>query len=484
MREGARSSRVTRARKLAYEALYRIDRRNAFAQDVISKVIDPSGMSPSDCAFATRLVLGVVSCEGSLDEILNRCMRSPDDAKRDVRIALRISAYEAIYLGKDSHAAVDQGVELVRWIAPKASGLANAVLRKVVREKTEFPFGDPATDVSALAMLEGFPVWLTKMLVGEMGHEGAMAFESACNLPAPIYLFELPASMRENAQGSNRASKVAPPGGTEQVRDVRGIPLHGCLKLNDRRDAASSSVLDAISEGAALVSDASAQAVAALCALAATRDVGACEGVSVPLERIPTRRKGDDASVLELCAGRGTKTIMIQSGICALMGNQASRYVTVDNVKYKCELLSKRAEDYGIHVSEAICAELGEDAPVIPDEAFDLVFIDAPCSGLGTLRRHPEIRWRASMQTIFDDAARDASLLRQASLSVRPCGFLVYATCTITPEENERAIGSFLSSDAGLGFKLVPAFGEDAFKPKLEEGGPDAHFCAVMQRVL
>ena len=114
-----------------------------------------------DRAFATRLVLGVVSARGTLDEIIDRSLRSPDDVQDDVRDALRIGVYEMYFLDKSPHAAVDQCVELVRTFAPKACGLANAVLRKASSLKGEFPFGNPQADLEAFARQYAFPVWLS-----------------------------------------------------------------------------------------------------------------------------------------------------------------------------------------------------------------------------------------------------------------------------------------------------------------------------------
>ncbi len=126
-------------------------------REVMVRLVDEAPLSPEDRAFATRLVLGVVSTRGVLDDVLNRCMRTPHDVTDDVRDALQLSAYEIIFLEKSPHAAVDQGVELVRSIAPRAGGVANAVLRKVVAAKSRFPFGDPSSDIAAYARLHGFP---------------------------------------------------------------------------------------------------------------------------------------------------------------------------------------------------------------------------------------------------------------------------------------------------------------------------------------
>lgn len=477
-RGGSQARRLSSARKEAYAALDRIDRRGAFAQDVMAATIDKADLSEADRAFATRLVLGVVSMKGSLDAVLDRCMRSPSDVKPDVRCALRISAYEALYLDKDAHAVVDQGVELVRSVAPKAAGLANAVLRKVVACREAFPFGDPETDLRALSLLEGFPPWLTELLACELGFEAAARFEHVSNEPAPVFVFENP--LRSAA---GLISEVLQPfGGALDFPSNRDVPLEGCLLLSDRRALAQSMVADVIGEGLALVSDASAQAVAAICAALASAKCCDAGVKDVAQLRNAGLKDAEDVSVLELCSGRGTKTIMMQGGIFRLLGRQAGRYVAVDNVPFKCDLLKERAARFGVHVSEAVCAQLGEGSLPLEGD-FDVVLLDAPCSGLGTLRRHPEIRWRITPDVVAEDAERDAALLAQAAQGVRLGGFLVYATCTVTHEEDMDAVRGFLESDAGSRFRRVSVFGNEYFRPTLRSGGPDAHFCAVMQRI-
>lgn len=470
--------RLSPARRAAYEALDRIDRRGAFAQEVIAATIDEADLSSEDRAFATRLVLGVVSMRGSLDVVLDRCMRSPRDVKPDVRRALRISAYEAICLGKDAHAVVDQGVELVRSVVPKAAGVANAVLRKVVACRGSFPFGDPAHDLAALSLQQGFPLWLTELLVRDLGAAQAVEFERASNDPAPVFLHENPMKAEIGHLDDVPFTCIS----AKEVPSLCGVPLSGCLLLEDRRDLTQGGIADALADGRALVSDASAQAVASLCAIAASSKAeGGVDDVS---QLVESGQKGvsDEVSVLELCSGRGTKSIMVQGGIFRMLGRQADRYVAVDNVRFKCDLLKERAAHFGARLDEALCAELGKGTLPIPGE-FDVVLLDAPCSGLGTLRRHPEIRWRLTPDVVAADAERDAALLAQAAGGVRLGGFLLYATCTVTREEDEDAVSRFLGSATGERFERVSVFGEDFFKPTLRPGGPDAHFCAVMQRV-
>ena len=181
-------SKASPARLAALDVVRAVRERDAFAQDVIGTRIDRSDLSSEDRAFATKLALGVVSATGTLDEIIDRALNAPSDVKPDVRDALRVSTYEIIFLGKTPHAAVDQGVELVRSFAMSASGLANAVLRKIVLMRQAFPFGDPMRDPEALARLHAFPLWLARKLIVDLGPQEALDFMRASNEQAPLFI--------------------------------------------------------------------------------------------------------------------------------------------------------------------------------------------------------------------------------------------------------------------------------------------------------
>lgn len=477
------ASRASQARVKAYECLEAVRKRDAFASDVIDKIIDGSRLDGPDRAFATRLVLGVVSVRGTLDAVLDMCMGSPKDVQPDVRDALRLSAYEILYLDKSPHAAVDQGVELVRHVQPKAAGVANAVLRKVVKVKPAFPFGDPASDGNAYALLHGFPAWLVERLFHDLGPQKADAFIVASNEPAPVFVGVNP--IKGDAEGTLAELKRLD-GGIEPVV-VEGIEVADCYRLSNAKALADGRFKKLAADGRVLVSDAAAQAISQLAVEAALACAEAREGEGIDAVA------ADDAntaaapegglSCLELCAGRGTKTVLLERALFRRTGSQFRRFVAVDNVAFKTKLLTRRARQYGLELTRSVDADLLslEDAEVEP-ASFDLVFLDSPCSGLGTLRRHPEIRWRITPDVIAQDAERDRRFIEAAARYVRPGGVLVYATCTVTREENASVVRAFLQSDAGAAFSLIPVNGRPAFATYLSPGGCDGHFCAILER--
>ena len=459
--EAARAPRrhkckATPARLAALEVVRTVRERNAFAQDVIATVIDKSTMSVEDRSFATLLALGTVSAQGTLDEIIDRALDTPEDVFRETRDALQISTYEIFFLGKEAHAAVDQGVEMVKSFSPgPAARVANAVLHKIVRLRLEFPFGNPNTDIDALARTQAFPSWMARKLMEEMGPQAAIDFMRASNEQAPLYIGinACKATDDQVKRAFERAEEVAEP------VTLGDGEVPGCLRVPESRALLVPGLARLISQGKILVSDAAAQLVAA----------------SVLPEEKP-------ASVLEVGAGRATKTILLQSGAVRKYGTQIEEYVTIDNHAYKTRLLRERAETYGVNVTEAFTGNAIELDNVMPERTFDFVFVDAPCSGLGTLRRHPEIRWRTSESDIPRFVNTQVELLKAAARHVKPGGSLAYSTCTVTREENAGSIKAFLESEEGAAFKLAPIGNRSSVVTRLAPGSSDAHFAVRFVR--
>ena len=437
------------ARQAALRVTSIVRERDAFAQELIHKYIDSSRMSREDRAFATRLTLGVVSSYGTLDDVINRCLDRVSDIDDDVRDALRISTYEIIFLKKEPHAAVSQGVELVKTIAPKASGLANAVLRRIADKAHKFPFGDPRTDIEAFARLHAFPEWLAKRALLDLGPEATRDYLAGSNEPAPLFV----AINAAKADEAEVVETIVAAHGDPVAVSVNGEDIPGCYCLSEGRVLFDGRVRHMIQTGQLLVSDASSQQIARLV---------------LPEEK--------PASLLEVGAGRGTKTVLIQSDAQRRYGSQIDEYVTVDNLEFKTNITAERAEEYGIHVSESITGDATALDDVVGECTFDVVFIDAPCSGLGTLRRHPEIRWRLNPEKIDEFAKTGLALLKSASTHVAPGGSIVFSTCTITRAENIDVVKAFLASDEGASFALAPIGGAPCFNPALKPGSPDAHF--------
>lgn len=437
-------------RLAALYATQQVRRRKAFAQEVIEASIDSSKLSVEDRAFATLLTLGVVSTSGALDNVINRALDDPDDIKPDVRDAMRISTYEIIYLKKAPHAALDQGVELVRAVAPSASRLGNAVLHRVLAMSESFPFGDPAKDIEAFSLLYAFPAWLAKQLVADLGPQAAAQLMKASNEPAPLFI-----SVNSlQATDDEIIALFEEAGATLTPASSGGIDVEGCYLVSNPRILADGRISRLFNQGKILVSDASAQAVAN-CVI----------------------QGGKPETILEVGAGRGTKTILLQNAANRMYGSQLT-LTSMDSHGFKVDMLRERAQTYGADINDLITGNATRLDNVLGDRRFDTVFIDAPCSGLGTLRRHHEIRWRLTHEQITDMAAIGLDLLKSAASHVNDGGSIVYSTCTITYDENNGVVKKFLESEEGRTFALSPINGKACFTSQLSEKSPDAHFAA------
>lgn len=454
-RQGTPDSKVSPARLFALRVGKVVRERKAFTHDVIASQIDKAGLSAEDKAFATKLALGVTMSSGTLDELIDRHVNNPASLSPEVRDALRVSVYEIIFLDKSAHAAVDQGVELVRSVQPRAAGLANAVLRRVAAAKEHFPFANPDISLQALARKNAFPLWLAKSVLDDRGLESLKSFMEASNEVAPLYV-----SVNCLKAAESDVLAVLEDAGAQPSPVDLGGTIARCWRLDNHRVIGDDRVRALFECGALIVSDASAQAIARL---------------AVP-SKMPER-------FLEVGAGRGTKSILLQNVAKELFGSQMP-LESLDSHKFKTDLVLRRAKATGVRVDAVHTLDARTMHAKFGDDAFDAIFVDAPCSGLGTLRRHPEIRWRITPKDISKLAQLNVSILDEAAKCLKVGGQLTYATCTVSKKENEWVVERFLKGSNGEKFKvLAMPDGSPFFASNLVSGGPDAHFAVRFVRV-
>lgn len=448
--------RVTPARRMAHEILTDMRENECYLSESIGRCMADVKMRSEERSFARLLVTEVVCREGCLDELIDSVLENPEELNSDVRDALRISFCELFYLGKPDHVAADQGVELVRSFEPRASRLANFALRRAVEAKPEFPFGDPETDDRAAGLTYGFPQWLVERLVSELGRPQALCFMKRANDPAPLFFMVNVARVDGAATLSalvKRGLKVVPIKTPLEER-----PAYPVFAFAERTAMADPEVERMLDAGEIVVSDAVAQGIAML---------------SLP-DFAPER-------FLEIGAGRGTKSILLQNAALARFGKQ----MTLDTLDKSAERTRERtARLKRARISEEHSYLMdATDMSEIAEASYDAVFVDAPCSGVGTLRRHPEIRWRLQSDAITSLAHVGSEILAEAARLVAPGGRLTYATCTVFSEENDAVIKAFLESATGEGFSLVKTGQELALADEEATGPiPDAHFVAIFQR--
>ncbi len=450
---------ATPARTSARRVVTRVREQGSFAHEALDSALSGSALPREQLAFATRLAYGTVATRGTLDDVVDRYLNPDVRLEPLVSDCLALSTYELLFMRTPARAAVNEGVELVKSVAPRASTLANAILRRIANDAPSFPWGDPSSDAATLARLTGHPEWMVRILTDELGSEAATKVLEANNEPAPLYLAHMP------FQVSFDELLCALEKDGAQPRPAWPTGAVVC-------DAPSAAVRStALAKGWAIVVDAAAQFAAAC----------------VPLT--------DGARIVDIGAGRGTKTLLL----AARAHRQGARVsiTAVDSHGFKLEAL-RRAVDRVVAppVFTLVADATDLESSPLRDLSADAVLIDAPCSGLGTLRRHPDRRWRARPEDFETLAAIGGALLRTSSSVVKPCGFVVYSTCTIVKAENECVVDGFLTSPSGADFRLdrldadqapqswAPFFAPSGvFRSIPADGGPDGHFVARLKRV-
>jgi 16S rRNA (cytosine967-C5)-methyltransferase len=450
---------IAPARRAALQVLKRVREREAFGPETLDAVLTASGLSRADLALATRLTYGTLQTSGVLDEAIDRLVSKPSAVEPRVRDALRLAAYELLFARTPARAAVHEGVEAVRAVRPQAVGMANAVLRRLAGEASSFPWGDPETDDVALARLTAHPLWMVELFVADLGRETAEQALRADLEPAPLYLWHNPFA----GQFGEALALLE-----HDEADPRPCEPQGCIEAGAPSGAVRG---ECVASGACLVADGSAQMAA----------------------RILAPRPGQ--VVVDIAAGRGTKTVQLQA--LAMAEGGPADLIAVDIHAFKTDILARRLARLGVPGVRVVIGDATDVASVVGMPAagtVDAVLLDAPCSGLGTLRRRAEKRWRLSAADIDGLTQLQYDLLVQSASLVRPGGVVVYSTCSIARRENHDVVARFLGAPEGAGFRVkditeaVPDMWrrwigpEGWFQSVPEPAGPDGHFVAALER--
>ena len=433
-------------------------------------------LSPADRALAFRLALGETGAETVLDERMAAFLRRPSSLEPRVRDALRLAAFETLYLDTPAAVAASQGVELVRSVAPRAAGLANAVLRRLAEQvrpqvraaRERVSEGDALPD--DLVLVSGLPSWLVERVLDDRGCAFARALCLAQMDPAPVFV-AANTLLRDADELKVHLEELG----------LAPEPIEGLDGSYVLHEAAALSVTGLVERAELAVMDLSAQLV---CRLAAP---------------------GAPCVMLEVGQGRGSKSLLLATAAGA---THPSHIVGVESVPYKVRVSHERmiaaCLDGRVSCLELDARRLGE--PDVPEEArgpFGAALVDAPCSGTGTMRRHPEIAANLEPSDVTELAALQLELLRAAATRVEVGGVLTYATCSVLREEDEDVVAAFLASDAGRAFRVIPvemapSCSRDAMLKELVRkqqssegffvsgpaiGGGDGHFCAILERV-
>ena len=396
---------VSRARYEALRILVRVEQDRAFADIALEHALEEAKLDPRDAGLCTEIVYGTLRWRRHLDWRLGPHLKRPL-AKLDpwVRSLLRLAAYQLFFLDRVPHwAAVDEAVSLARLKArtPGPAEFVNAVLRALTRAGTPPPL--PALPVEALATRLSFPDWLASRWIARYGPAETEALMTAMNERPPV-------TVRANALRVSREDLA------RRLRDE---------ELAETRPTALAP------EGLAVLRGSVAQWSAFTQGWCTIQDEA-----SMLVARLLDPQPGE--LVADACAAPGTKT----THLAELMRNRG-KILAMDPHAGRLKLLARSAARLGATIIEAHAGPVTSIAPRWKTRC-DRVLVDAPCSNVGVVRRNPDVKWRRTEDDLARLPEKQRGILAAAASLVKPGGRLVYATCSLEPEENEGVVGAFL----------------------------------------
>lgn len=425
---------VSPARQCAFEVLRRVEQEAAYASTLLTSSRYES-LSREDRALAQELTLGTLRRQARLDFFIEHfSCRKIGRLDAAVVIALRLGLYQVVFLTRTpAHAAINESVNLVKANKLKsAAPFVNAVLRNAQRAGAEGlrvlmeSIKDP---LERLSVETSHPAWLLQRWIERFGAEEARALASANNdAPRVAGRFNL----RHASEAQTRAW-LAERGIV--IRDSSLTPGAAVIESGSLSGPA-----EPVREGWLYLQDEASQLVAHLAA--------------------NLKSNTSNLKFLDLCAAPGGKTTLAASLLPA-----DATIIACDLHEHRLRTMQELAARLGVTNLELLQLDAASELPFTEPGQFDLVLLDAPCTGLGTLQRHPEIKWRTSEAKVREMAALQRRLIENAAAQVRPGGWLTYSVCSTEPEEGEELIAQFRATH--------PNF-RDMTRERLTELGLDA----------
>lgn len=437
---------ISDPRVLAFGVLRSVDAEDAYANLALAAAIRDSALTPRDAAFATELVAGTLRRRGSYEAIVASLVARPLEAP--VRDVLNLGTHQLLSMRVPPHAAVTTSVALARTeVGHRVTGLVNAVLRKVGQRSLDEWFDHLDADV---VVRHSHPAWIVEALAEAYGTD-----------PTPVLVAD---------NEPPRVCLVARPGlaSVEELLQVDGASRHPSSPVGVELRGGDPSSIAAVREGRAGVQDAGSQVIALVLAGERVEASGA--------ERW-----------LDLCAGPGGKAALLG----ALAAERGAFVLANERAPHRAELVAKGLR--GLPAG-AVAVVTGDGTqPAWRPGTFDRVLVDAPCSGLGALRRRPESRWRRQPSDIADLVPLQQALLHRAIESTRPGGLIAYATCSPVLAETVEVVRAVLADRDDVVLGNAPARApwlESAACSSMPEAiqlWPDVHrtdamFLAVLRR--
>jgi 16S rRNA (cytosine967-C5)-methyltransferase len=397
------------AREVARRVIRAVERDGAFTSAVLDRELAAAGLGPADRGLATEIAYGVPRHRVRLDRALAACAeRGRLEVNAALTVVARVAAYQLLFLDRvPAHAVLNDAVRAARRVGgPRVAGFVNGLLRRLERDGEPSLPGRDAPLAEQAAVRGSLPAWLVAELEAAVGADELVAAAEAFASPAAL-------AVRVNGLRADVATVMArlAAEGAEAVT-VAGRPR--ALRVTGLGDPAAS---PSFREGLWTVQDSSAQRVVELVA-------------PQPGERI-----------LDACAGVGGKSTYL-----AELAQGAAAIDAVDVSEAKLARLAATVARLGTPGVGPRCADLRAQL----EASYDAVLLDAPCTGLGVLRRHPETKWRLQPAALPAMVALQAELLAAAAAAVRPGGRLIYSVCSFLPAEGQGAIDAFAAAHPEL----------------------------------
>lgn len=401
-------------RKAALNILDRVEKHGAFSTILIRTTLDSARLAPREARLLSNLVYGVLKYRNTLDWVIGQHRKSGGRIRTALKNVLRLGVYQVLFLNSiPAYAACNTTVRLARGACRHESEVrfVNALMRSVA-DSDEITYPDEAADLSRhLAIKHSHPVWLVERWLTRFG----------------------PDETGRYCQANNRTPSLSLRVNTAAATVDEAIKALGVLRVTCRRGRWAPDIVHIPRRQVHQLKKLPAH-------LFSIQDEASALVVHL-LEPSPGGR------ILDFCAGLGTKTLHIME----LTRGEAD-IVAVDIHRFKLEKLLQRSAACGfsapaVHVCDA-AADAGVSSLQQDLGLFHRVLVDAPCSGLGTVRHKPELKWRASLDKLFELKRLQVRLLAAAARCVASGGKLLYSTCSVEPEETTLVIDEFLEKHA------------------------------------
>ena len=442
-------------RRAAFDILLRIEKEKSFADILIDHELSKEIIKGADRGLLTELVYGVLRRQGTLDHIVGQfSSQRPEKLELFVRLLLRLGVYQSFFLDRvPVSAAVNETVNLAKELAPRAAGFINAILRSADRGRDSISYPDRLrSPIDYLAVRYSHPAWLTAQWCEQLGVDAAESLAAAMAEPPPF-------TIRANTLRISREALMARLVEEGVACSPTAWSPDG-IRLNQ---SGAITRLPSFREGLFTVQDESSQLA--------------------PLFLEP--KKGE--RVLDACAAPGGKSTQIAQ----LMGDSGEICACDVNHK-KLRMIKETCDRLGIESVRTFTMDATAPSNAIKDTNFQRILVDAPCSGLGVIRRNPEGKWWKSPADLTQLAETQIDILENLSRYLDKSGTLLYATCSTSRKENEEVVDAFLSGHPefvvedlrALFPHFAPLFTERGFfRSWPHRDGMDGFFAARLRKI-